>query len=170
MEKNASKIDKTRIVVLTAAELFDAWRAVPRALVVGYGWLCWAIVDWYMQLEPSLLEGCDMNQFADMCIIAAPTTQHAALVTAVVGCAAGVFGLYTNGGRKWSREKFVRWDDTNIQKNLRQEALDLTSPEMSGDDVWDVVPEQDDWNDHDRDHDHDHNGGGHGHRRKRKWR
>jgi hypothetical protein len=42
-------------------------------------------------------------------VIQAPSTQHAALVTAVVGIAAAVFGLYSNSGRKWNG--FTNWGD-----------------------------------------------------------
>ena len=67
---------------LTVAEVIDAFRAVPRAILVGYALLVWEVVDWYMLLE-------------------APTTQQAALVTAVVGIIAPVAGFYQSSGRSW---------------------------------------------------------------------
>ncbi len=42
------------------------------------------------------------------CIVQAPTTQHTALVTAVVSIAAGVFALYTTTGKKWG--DFIPWN------------------------------------------------------------
>ena len=113
-------IDRIRLKVLTSAELFDAWRVVPRILVAAYGWMCWEIVDWYMDLKPAIIEGCDVSALGDLCLYDAPTTQHAALVTVIVGASAAVFGLYTNTGRSWTTGGFVKWDDTHTQTQNRQ--------------------------------------------------
>ena len=91
-------IDQTRKVHLAMAEAVDAWRIIPRLLVGGYAYLIFKTVDWYMNLHPYLL--------GDH-VVEAPTTQHAALVTAVVGVGAAVFGLYTNSGKKWNG--FTPW-------------------------------------------------------------
>ena len=86
--------------ILTVAELFDAWRVYPRLMVVGYAYLLCTIIVWYMSLEPYIMDNC-ISEDITKCIVEAPTTQHAALVTAVVGIAAALFGLYTSSGRKW---------------------------------------------------------------------
>ena len=93
-------LDKMRKGHLALAEAFDAWRIIPRALVAGYAFLVYKVVAWYMDLHPVLMEGCVSENITD-CIHQAPTTQHAALVTAVVGMAAVIIGLYSNTGRKW---------------------------------------------------------------------
>lgn len=71
---------KQKLLVL--AEVIDAFRAVPRAILIGYALLVWNVVSWYMQIE-------------------VPTTQQAALVTAVVGVIAPVAGFYQSTGRNW---------------------------------------------------------------------
>ena len=68
--------------LLTVAELLDAFRFVPRVVLVSYAILVWQVVQWYMD-------------------IAEPTTQHAALVTVVVSVIAPIVGLYQSSGRKW---------------------------------------------------------------------
>ena len=95
--------------MLVSAEIFDAWRVFPRLLVAGYGWLLYEVVQWYMKLDYHVIKGCVPSDTVQ-CVVEAPTTQHAALVTAVVGISAAVFGLYANSGRKWD-QGIHRWDD-----------------------------------------------------------
>ena len=106
-------MDKLRMWYMTCAEWLDVFRVMPRLLVVGYAYLVYKVVDWYMNLVPYMIDGCVSDTAVD-CIVQAPTNQHAALVTAVVGFAAGVFGLYTSTGIKWDNYKFNKWanDDT----------------------------------------------------------
>lgn len=94
-------IDKFRQIHLSIAEALDAWRIIPRALVGLYCYMLYKIVEWYMDLEPYMLNGCKSQTVLD-CIVQAPTSQHAALVTAVVGISAAVFGLYASTGKKWN--------------------------------------------------------------------
>lgn len=107
-------IDKFRQVHLALAESLDAWRIVPRVLVALYCYMLYKVVDWYMGLHPYMMDKCVSQNVLD-CIVQAPTTQHAALVTAVVGISAAVFGLYSSTGKKWNG--FTFWkkkeDDTN---------------------------------------------------------
>ena len=119
IKDNKTLIDRIRLKVLTSAELFDAWRVVPRLLVAAYGWLCWEIVAWYMDLKPAIIAGCDIQTLGELCLYDAPTTQHAALVTVMVGAAAAVFGFYTNTGRSWTTGGFVKWDETHTQTQNR---------------------------------------------------
>lgn len=102
-------IDTWRKIHLAIGEWVDAWRLIPRLLVAGYAYAMWKIIQWYMTLEPTLLEGCDMSALGEACIINAPSTQHSVLVTAVLGVAAAVFGLYANTGRKWGGG-FIFWN------------------------------------------------------------
>lgn len=64
------------------AEIIDAYRIVPRLLVLLYGAVCWTVTDWFMALP-------------------APTGPQAALVSTIWGAAAAWFGLYASTGRKW---------------------------------------------------------------------
>jgi len=104
----AFDIDAWRKAHMAIAEWIDAWRVVPRLLVAGYTYATWKVIMWYMALQPTWLDGCDVQVLAEKCIVAAPTTQHAALVTAVIGISAAVFGLYANSGRKWNG--FTHWN------------------------------------------------------------
>lgn len=94
-------IDKFRQIHLSLAEALDAWRIIPRALVGLYCYMLYKIVVWYMELHPYIIAKCVSPTMLD-CIAQAPTTQHAALVTAVVGISAAVFGLYSSTGKKWN--------------------------------------------------------------------
>ena len=100
-------IDGIRKTYLSFAELLDSLRIFPRLLVGGYTYLLYKVVDWYMNLETVLLKGCE-SEVVTQCIIEAPTNQHAALVTAVIGVAAAIFGLYATSGRKWNG--FTHWN------------------------------------------------------------
>jgi len=115
-------IDRKRQIHLSLAEMLDSWRIFPRLLLAGYAYLLYKTVAWYMALEPYMLKGCESDKVID-CIVQAPTTQHAALVTAVVGIAAAIFGLYSSSGRKWNG--FTFWD----KKNDAKKPSDDQSPE-----------------------------------------
>jgi len=99
MENNKSKS-------IQAAEFIDRLRIVPRLLVTGYSYLVYKVVDWYMNLEPYFPDDIKpmLNELAktsgdvQLLLVQAPTTQHAALVSMVVGIAAAVFGLYASTG------------------------------------------------------------------------
>ena len=106
-ETDWANIDTWRKGHLAIAEWVDAWRLVPRALVGGYAYLVYAVTRWYMALEPKMIEGC-VSDVALQCIYQAPTTQHAALITAVVGVGAAIFGLYTTSGKRWNG--FTLWN------------------------------------------------------------
>ena len=100
-------IDVWRVRYMAVAEWVDAWRIVPRIIVGGYAYMLWTVVTWYMALEPQLIENCATEILKELCVAQAPSTQHAALVTAVIGISAAVFGLYSNSGRKWTG--FTPW-------------------------------------------------------------
>ena len=106
--KKKINVDDCRKWHLVGAEAVDAWRIVPRLMSAGYAYLLGAVSWWYMNLEPKLIEGCDVSILKEACLTNAPTTQHAALVTAIIGISAAVFGLYANTGRKWGR--FISWN------------------------------------------------------------
>lgn len=101
------------------AEAFDAWRIVPRIIVVGYSWLVVNLYMWYRSIPTYIQEKCDHNVLqvllnnklslaearAIACtavdVVGGPTTAQSTFVTTIIGLSAGIFGLYTATGRKW---------------------------------------------------------------------
>jgi hypothetical protein len=67
---------------LDAAEVADAWRIVPRLLLLGYGYMLYDAGTWFMALE-------------------VPNGAQSAYVSILWGAAAVVSGLYFNTGRRW---------------------------------------------------------------------
>jgi hypothetical protein len=114
-------IDMWRKGHMAVAEMVDNWRVIPRLIAAGYAYMMWKVVQWYMNLQPQMMEGCDVATLAEKCIIAGPTTQHAALVTAVVGISAAVFGLYANSGKKWNG--FTPWGKGHSTEVKKDEQL-----------------------------------------------
>lgn len=119
-----ANIDTWRKGHLAVAEWIDAWRVIPRLLVAGYGWVVYKVIIWYMDIENRLIEGCNVEILKEACVIQAPNTQHAALVTAVVGISAAIFAFYTNTGKKWNG--FTHWN----KEVPPQENADLESREV----------------------------------------
>ena len=114
-------VDKFRKFYMVFAEAIDAYRITPRIMVVAYSYMLYRTLEWYMNLKPSVIINCTKD-IATNCIADAPTTQHAALVTAVVSMAAVIFGLYTNSGRDWSKP-FNYWkkkEDKDDEKSLKE--------------------------------------------------
>lgn len=67
-------------MLLDASEVLDAFRVVPRLLLLATGYLVWHVINWFMGLED-------------------PGTQQAALVTTVTAIIPAVIGLYQNTGK-----------------------------------------------------------------------
>ena len=109
---NFKDIDVWRMGHQAVAEWVDAWRLIPRLMVAGYAYMTWEVIKWYMAIKPTMMEGCDIEILGESCIIQGPSTQHAALVTAVIGIAAVVIGLYTNSGKNWD-SSFLPWNKKN---------------------------------------------------------
>ncbi len=123
---------------LMLAELVDSYRIIPRMLVLGYSYLVYRVVDWYMHLQPYFpkdiqpMLGKLIKNSSDVqvLLVQAPTTQHAVLVTAVIGFGAAVFGLYTSTGIQWKDYVFKSWKFKN-KKPTNED--DNTSPTQHGD-------------------------------------
>lgn len=62
-------------------EQLDAWRVVPRLLVILYGWLCFDTHQWFTALGD-------------------PATPQQLYASVIWGGAAAWFGFYVNSGRK----------------------------------------------------------------------
>jgi len=78
---------------LDAAEIVDAWRVVPRALLFAYCIWVWNVVgdtlNWYQHL-PAAERTLEASGLAG------------AVITAVLGLATWVFKIYSDGGRDWT--------------------------------------------------------------------
>lgn len=78
---------------IDAAEVFDSWRVIPRAVLLGYCWWTVYLVDkltgWYMHI-PVAERAVETAGFAG------------AVITAVTGMGAFVFKIYSDNGRDWN--------------------------------------------------------------------
>ena len=63
------------------AELLDAYRIIPRLIMIGYGYMCWDVYQWAIA-HPELETG-------------------KWLVGAIFGVAGIVSSAYMNSGKKW---------------------------------------------------------------------
>jgi hypothetical protein len=96
VEQTAVRALKAKQLWMDWAEIFDAWRVVPRSILYSFGYWTIYIADrtlfWYFHLAT-----------ADR------TVQDAGLVTGVITAVTGVFGLtikfYSTSGRQWTAQK-----------------------------------------------------------------
>ena len=104
---------------LLLAEAFDAWRVVPRLILIGYSWLVVELYLWYKNIPTYIKQSCDdktmevlLKQGIELAkaasiactttdVVGGPTAAQSAFVTTIIGLSAGIFGLYTSTGRKW---------------------------------------------------------------------
>lgn len=73
-------IARWKAPALDLAEIADAWRIFPRAVLFAYGYLCWDLNQWFQALKT-------------------PSTEQMAYVTAIVGLAVPLTGWYMSTGR-----------------------------------------------------------------------
>ena len=71
------------MTALQWAEIIDAYRIVPRLLMIGYACLLWWSSGWYMGLPD-------------------PTTQQTSFISILWGACGLITGWYFNTGRKWT--------------------------------------------------------------------
>ena len=64
------------------AEVIDAYRVWPRALITLYGVVAFRVTIWFMGLDD-------------------PNAAQSAFVSTIWGASAAWFGLYVNTGRRW---------------------------------------------------------------------
>lgn len=69
-------------LLMKTAEVVDAWRVVPRLVLVAYGALTLHVVNWFMTIPD-------------------PSTSQMVLVTTIAGLSAAVIGLYNNSSKNW---------------------------------------------------------------------
>lgn len=83
-------------LALDWAEVFDAWRVIPRALVLGYWFWVVVVVNeilrWYQSL-PSAERTLEASGLATV------------VITAVTGMGSWVSKIYMDGGRSWANEE-----------------------------------------------------------------
>lgn len=118
-QKTAQKFNKFRLWSLTAAESLDAWRIIPRIILIAYAMLVLNMYVWYKSIPTYVQEHCDPAVIQILvqnkatvedaqkaacsvqAVVGGPTPAQTALVTTIIGLSSLIFGFYTNSGRKW---------------------------------------------------------------------
>lgn len=113
-------MQKFRKLSLPLAESFDAWRIIPRLVLIAYSALVLNMYLWFKSIPTFAQEKCDvamlkllLDSKVDLeqakslaCsivdVVGGPTAAQSAFITTITGLAAGIFGLYTATGRNWS--------------------------------------------------------------------
>lgn len=108
-------------ILLPTAEIFDAWRVIPRIVLVLYASLVFSLYLWYRSIPTYVQEQCDesligtlLAQGVDLAeaqavactvidIVGGPTMAQSTFVTTIIGLSTGIFGLYVATGRKWDK-------------------------------------------------------------------
>jgi len=108
-----------RKISLLLAEAVDAWRIVPRIVLVSYAWLVYQLYLWYTKIPTYVQEQCNadvlemlvktglaLDKARDLAcsvmdVVGGPTAAQSAFVTTIIGLSTGIFGLYTATGRRW---------------------------------------------------------------------
>ncbi len=109
--------------LISFAEVIDAWRIVPRSLVVAYMYMVYKLYIWFTNLETFVERTCDVGMMKFLTeagemdinsameiacritdVVGGPTTAQSMFVTTVTGLSVGIFGLYTSTGRKWGKK------------------------------------------------------------------
>lgn len=120
---------------LSLAESFDAWRVIPRIIVLMYSVLVTHLYLWYKSIptfiqekcDPSILRmllesGIDINEAKLVAcsivdVVGGPTASQTTFVTTIIGLSTGIFGLYTATGRKWERGLPDNYDRRDRERN-----------------------------------------------------
>lgn len=108
-----------RDISLGIAESVDAWRIIPRTILVLYSTLVFQLYTWYRSIPTYVQEQCDAGVLRVLMdngltiedargiacsvldVVGGPTAAQSAFVTTIVGLSTGIFGLYVATGRKW---------------------------------------------------------------------
>jgi len=110
-----------KVILLKTAEIFDAWRVIPRIVLVLYSSLVFSLYLWYRSIPTFIKEECD-NELVEILlsksielteaqsvactvvdIVGGPTMAQSTFVTTIIGLSTGIFGLYVATGRKWDK-------------------------------------------------------------------
>lgn len=136
-------IPRIRQYVLLLAESFDAWRVIPRLMLLAYGYLVFNLYIWYKNIPTYVQEKCDANivmqllaegmskpeikQFACTVgdVVGGPTAAQSTFVTTIIGLSTGIFGLYTATGRKWDN-----WEPPAVHRPQVSYEPQVVAPDM----------------------------------------
>jgi len=117
----ANKINSFRMWHLAIAESIDAWRIVPRTIVILYGVMVAYLMEWYLHLQTfpkiqcaadvltaALSKGVPLDKAQELAchvvdIVGGPSTSQTAFVTAVISLSSAIFGFYVSTGKDWSK-------------------------------------------------------------------
>lgn len=109
--------------LINVAEVVDAWRIVPRIILLAYSYLVIRLYSWFITIPTYVEQRCDaalMKFLTDnqipfeeaqelACtisdVVGGPTTAQSAFVTTIIGLSTAVFGLYASTGRKWGNRQ-----------------------------------------------------------------
>lgn len=115
------KLNTFRSWAMAGAEVIDAWRIVPRVILVAYGSLVWYLTQWYLSIETFTKTECSadvLKVLLDKNIpleqaqhiactvvdtVGGPTNGYTVLVTTICGLSTLVIGLYHNSSKDWSK-------------------------------------------------------------------
>ena len=110
-----------RHISLTIAESIDAWRVIPRAILILYGTLVFNLYTWFRSIPTYVQEQCNnvlLSEYLNsgltledaktvacqvIDVVGGPTAAQSAFVTTIIGLSTGIFGLYVATGRKWEQ-------------------------------------------------------------------
>lgn len=146
-------MNTTRRNILIFAEAMDAWRVIPRMMLLAYGYLVFSLYIWYKNIPTYVQEKCDANILTSlmksgmtvdqaksyactvMDVVGGPTAAQSTFVTTIIGLSTGIFGLYTTTGRKWDhwepRENHGRdRDDDYRDSDYRDNETDEEGPDV----------------------------------------
>lgn len=115
-------MEKFKSWALALAESFDAWRVVPRTMLLSYGYLVFQLYLWYKNIPIYMQTKCDgavlqilldkglkFEQAKELACnvigtVGGPSSEQTMFVTTIIGLSTGIFALYTTTGRKWGKE------------------------------------------------------------------
>jgi hypothetical protein len=122
---------KFRYVSLAIAESFDAWRIIPRTILILYSTLVFNLYMWYRSIPTYIQEQCEAGVLKILLdsgltleeaktvacsvidIVGGPTMAQSTFVTTIIGLSTGIFGLYVATGRRWDRNFSMQDNDNN---------------------------------------------------------
>ncbi len=108
--------------MMSAAELVDAWRVVPRLVLIGYVFLIISLYNWFKSILTHVVITCNTTLLSYLMshnttiaaakelachvvgVVGGPTLIQGAFVTTIIGLSTAIFGLYTNTGRRWGNQ------------------------------------------------------------------
>jgi hypothetical protein len=139
------KIKNIRLISLAWAESFDAWRIIPRLMLIAYSALTVKLYTWYISIPTFIQQKCDaavLKIFIDggmplahaqslactvVDVVGGPTPAQSAFVTTIIGLSTGIFGLYTSTGKRWEAVDFSRNQiSTNTEPAATQNSSSTT--------------------------------------------